>query len=117
MHLESGTCPTPMADQEMTLIEHLDELRKRLFYAAAGIAIIAVFAYIFRNEIMAVLTRPLGLGPLLNPVDMANLLDKLRQLLASAACNGQPCFTPQEVDVMAVASQRAISTSSGLVFL
>ncbi len=106
-----------MANTEMTLIEHLDELRKRLIYSFLTIASLAVVAYIFRNEIMSVLTRPLGLGPLLSPTDMADLMDKLRLYLTSAVCNGQPCFTSPEVDALAAAARRAINTNTGLIFL
>jgi len=106
-----------MADAEMTLIEHLDELRKRLIYSFVTVALLAVVAYIFRNEIMAVLTQPLGRASLVGPAEMANLLDKIRLVLTSAVCNGQPCFTPSEVDTLVAASQRAVGTSSGLIFL
>jgi sec-independent protein translocase protein TatC len=44
---------------QMTLIEHLDELRMRVIYSLLVIVSIAIIAYIFREQIMAFLTAPL----------------------------------------------------------
>lgn len=101
----------------MTLLEHLDELRKRLFYAIVAIALIAAVAYIFRNEIMLLLTRPMGLGPVLAPADLASLLAKLRQIMADATCQGQPCFTPPEVGALVQVFQRTMAGNTGLIFI
>ncbi len=106
-----------MADVQMTLIEHLDDLRSRLIRAIVVIAILAVGAYIFRNEIMAVLTRPLGLGPLLPTVELTQLMSKIRQMLAGTTCNGQPCFTQPEIQALIQVSRRSFSAATGLIFI
>lgn len=43
----------------MTLVDHLEELRWRLFKSLIAIAIFSVVAFIFREQIMAFLTQPL----------------------------------------------------------
>ena len=44
----------------MPLIEHLDELRKRIIIVAAAIFIVAIICFIFVNQILAFLTAPAG---------------------------------------------------------
>lgn len=46
-------------DAKMSLTEHLDELRSRVIYSLVAVVALAVMAYIFKDQIMAVLTRPL----------------------------------------------------------
>lgn len=43
----------------MTLVEHLEELRRRLFYSAIAIAVCSVFGFIFWDPILRFLTAPL----------------------------------------------------------
>lgn len=43
----------------MGLTEHLDELRSRVIYSLVAVVALAVVAYIFKDQIMAVLTGPL----------------------------------------------------------
>lgn len=43
----------------MTLVEHLDELRRRLFYCAIAVVLGAVLAFIFWNQILGFLLTPL----------------------------------------------------------
>jgi sec-independent protein translocase protein TatC len=52
----------------MTLIEHLEELRRRIFKMLIAVGVGSVIAFIFREQIMKVLTAPLpkqaeALGP------------------------------------------------------
>ncbi|HZS76245.1 MAG TPA: twin-arginine translocase subunit TatC [Ktedonobacteraceae bacterium] len=46
-------------ESQMTLIEHLEELRWRIFKSLIGIVIGAIVAFIFREQIMHFLTLPL----------------------------------------------------------
>ena len=43
----------------MTLVEHLEELRRRLFYSAIAVAVFSVLGFIFWNPILSFLTAPL----------------------------------------------------------
>lgn len=43
----------------MTLIEHLEELRRRLFYSAIAVAVFSVLGFIFWDPILRFLTAPL----------------------------------------------------------
>jgi len=47
-------------EAEMPLIEHLDELRKRIIFVAAAIFIVAIICFVFINQILAFLTAPAG---------------------------------------------------------
>lgn len=47
-------------EAEMPLIEHLDELRKRIIFVAAAIFIVAIICFVFINQILALLTAPAG---------------------------------------------------------
>lgn len=49
----------PNDPSSMTLIEHLEELRKRIFKSLIAVAVAAVVAFIFRVQIMDFLTWPL----------------------------------------------------------
>ncbi len=44
---------------QMTLVEHLDELRKRIFICAIAVVILSVVAFIFYNPILKFLLLPL----------------------------------------------------------
>lgn len=46
----------------MSLVEHLEELRKRIFVCLIFVAIGTVIAFIFRGEIISILSRPLPLN-------------------------------------------------------
>jgi sec-independent protein translocase protein TatC len=48
----------PERDVKMTIWEHLDELRRRLVKAAAGVLVTTVGAWCFRTEILAWLVMP-----------------------------------------------------------
>ncbi|GCE47243.1 sec-independent protein translocase protein TatC [Thermosporothrix hazakensis] len=51
-----------LAGSSMTLVEHLEELRQRIFKCLIAIAVFSVVAFIFRDYIMAFLTAPLPDG-------------------------------------------------------
>src|SRR5512140_799290 len=57
-------------EKQLTLIEHLDELRQRLIWAVATVGITTVVSFIFARPLFEILKRPaevLGLGEF-NPV-------------------------------------------------
>jgi sec-independent protein translocase protein TatC len=49
-------------EQELTLTEHLEELRKRLVYCAVAVVAGVVVAIVFNNLVFHLLTRPLPKG-------------------------------------------------------
>ena len=50
-------------EKNLTLIEHLDELRQRLFRAAIAVAVGFVVAFLFRDQLFELLTRPAQNSP------------------------------------------------------
>ncbi len=61
--LDAPGAQSPEGEEEqgatMTLVEHLEELRRRLFYSAIAIAVFSVFGFIFWDPILRFLTAPL----------------------------------------------------------
>jgi sec-independent protein translocase protein TatC len=49
-------------EEEATLVEHLDELRRRLMVALAGVGVATAVAFVFHNTILDWLARPLPAG-------------------------------------------------------
>ncbi len=54
---------------EMTLVEHLTELRSRLIKALLAILIFSVISYVFSDEIIDYLSRPVGELVFLSPAE------------------------------------------------
>src|SRR5690242_13354736 len=58
------TQPTPKSPKphtaQQTLIDHLHELRIRLFWIVTALVAAATASYVFQGQIMAALMRPLG---------------------------------------------------------
>ncbi|HWH13575.1 MAG TPA: twin-arginine translocase subunit TatC [Miltoncostaeaceae bacterium] len=50
---------TVTADERLTVVEHLDELRRRLIASAVALVLAFVAAYLLRNEIIGFLKAPL----------------------------------------------------------
>jgi len=48
------------SEKEMPLLDHLDELRRRLIVSLVSIAILAAISYIFSGKILEFLSRPIG---------------------------------------------------------
>lgn len=46
------------ADRPMTIVEHLEELRRRLFFALAALAVATVASWFFVDEMLTFLIRP-----------------------------------------------------------
>jgi len=49
-----------MPNTEMSLVEHLTELRKRLLISIGALVVFSIGSYIFAEEIIAILTKPVG---------------------------------------------------------
>lgn len=54
----AGGAGVPPGPREMTLFEHLNELRSRLFKSAVAVVLGFVVGFAFRHEVFAVLIRP-----------------------------------------------------------
>src|SRR5664280_1256700 len=50
---------TVAPDERMSIVDHLDELRRRLVVSAVAVVGAFAAAYVFRNAILRLLTRPL----------------------------------------------------------
>ena len=57
---ESHQPPQQDTSEDMTILGHLTELRKRILYSLLAVAIGAAAAYNFLDEIMAFLLEPAG---------------------------------------------------------
>jgi sec-independent protein translocase protein TatC len=55
---DPATEQTPEQDVRMTIWEHLDELRRRIVKAAAGVIVVTVVAWCFRTQLLAWLVVP-----------------------------------------------------------
>ncbi len=53
-----GAAPAPENDAQMTIWEHLDELRSRVIRAALGVVVTTVVAWFFRTQLLAWLVIP-----------------------------------------------------------
>ncbi len=54
---------------EMSIVEHLEELRNRLIKSIIAVVIAAFGAYFFSEELMEILTRPVGELVFLRPTE------------------------------------------------
>ena len=55
----SDTEPDPSDPSAMSLIDHLEELRRRIFKILIAVAVFSIVAFIFREQLMNFLTWPL----------------------------------------------------------
>ena len=77
-----------MSDVQMTFTEHLMELRSRLIRAFAAVALGAAVGYVFRNEILRVLVRPLAQLQGDTPLQAIHLLEPFLAPLRLAGYTG-----------------------------
>lgn len=58
-------------DREMTIIEHLEELRSRLIRAIIALAITTALSFFFTSQVLQLLVAPAGIRPIfLRPTEM-----------------------------------------------
>lgn len=103
-------------DEKLTLVEHLDELRSRIIYSIIAVALIAGGAYIFRELILEILTRPITFttSPHLTQGDIPALVDSMREFLQGA---GEKYFTGQQIEGFLDAFKMLLRQRSGLMFI
>ena len=65
----------------MSLIDHLEELRRRIFKALIAIAVGSIVAFVFREQIIQILTYPL-------PTAQADVLGKDHKLIVTGLMEG-----------------------------
>jgi sec-independent protein translocase protein TatC len=106
-------------EAKMTLTEHLDELRQRLIYAIIAVFIFAIAAYAFKEPLLTFLIRPLQsvLGIEFAPGQLGELDETIRASLSAQMCGDKPCFTPEQVELLARAWRWILMVVSGLVFI
>jgi len=78
-------------DASMSLIEHLEELRKRIFKAIIAVVVGAIVAFFFRVQIMNFLTLPLP--------KTADALGKGNKLVATGLAEGFTVFLKLSIAV------------------
>lgn len=84
--LQVGLAASAMA-QEMSFIEHLEELRKRLLWAIAGVTVTAAVCWIFAAELIAIAKAPIEAHEavtlsILRPQDIFSLTVKVTLIAA-----------------------------------
>ncbi|NJD01924.1 MAG: twin-arginine translocase subunit TatC [Ruminiclostridium sp.] len=57
------------AGKELPLMEHLEELRKRLLFGIAAVIVFSVISFIFIDKILAFITVPVGRLVFINPTE------------------------------------------------
>lgn len=77
-----------MADVQMTFAGHLEELRSRLIRALLAVFLGAAVGYVYRNEILAVLVRPLATVNGQSPLQAISLLEPFLAPLRLAGYTG-----------------------------
>ncbi len=106
----------------MTLGEHLEELRNRLFYSLFVVFLLAILAYVSKDQLMAIVIYPFQnalrstLGLTLSSDQIQMLAAKMREWLSAQICGDRPCFTQAEVEATVSSWQRSFSAGSGLIF-
>ncbi|HLJ33538.1 MAG TPA: twin-arginine translocase subunit TatC [Ktedonobacteraceae bacterium] len=65
----------------MTLVDHLEELRWRIFKSIIAIAVASIIAFVFREQIIQILTYPL-------PAAQADVLGKDHKLIVTGLMEG-----------------------------
>ena len=70
---------TPGAPVELTVLEHIQELRSRLFWVVATVLVASSAGYLIKDEMLSVLTHPLGNQQLyyLTPIGGLSFIIKL----------------------------------------
>lgn len=108
---------------KMTLGEHLEELRTRVIYAFSVILVLTIVAYTFKDYVMAFLLGPYSYAlrqtseMALSLDQLSVLLEKIRAWLSIQICaNGNPCFSPEQVEATVAAWRRFFASGSGLIF-
>ena len=77
-----------MADVQMTFMEHLRELRTRLIRATVALFACTVVGYVFRNQILELLVKPLAVLNNESPLQAIGLLEPFIAPLRLAAYTG-----------------------------
>jgi len=101
-------------DKKMTIVEHLEELRRRLIYSAVAVFSIALLAYFFRTQLLEVLARPLAQGPFLPRSQIPPLIEALRRFLEA---EGAGYFTQEQIEALLIVLKRLLYMQSGLIFI
>src|SRR2546426_3942612 len=75
----------------MTIVEHLEELRKRLLYSLAALGVATSAGYLFVERILAVVLRPVGQVVFLAPTEAFFVRLKVAALAGGFLCpSGAP---------------------------
>lgn len=76
-----------MLDKPLTIVEHLDELRRRIIYIMISVCVTSAVAYIYRNEILEFIIKAGKIEKLvfINPVEAFYISVKLSILVGIVA--------------------------------
>ncbi len=103
-------------DLKMSLVEHLDEMRSRIIYSIIAVALIAGGAYVFRDFLLEILTRPITVttSPNLTQGDIPGLIQSMREFLEGT---GSEYFTEHQIEGFLDAFKMLLKQRSGLMFI
>lgn len=86
----------PETEGQMTIVEHLDELRDRLIKALIALAITTVLSFAFTSQILRLLIAPAGIKPVfLRPTEM--FITYFRVALLAGVILAMPALVYQAV--------------------
>ena len=107
---------------KMPLTQHLEELRKRIFYALAAIIVLTIVAFIFITPIFSIIQQPFQAAiDLPIPIDQFDqIVDKYMHALEPNPCPDESpdpdCLTETELKALGELLERNLRLISGLIF-
>src|SRR2546427_378002 len=97
----------------MTIVEHLEELRKRLLYSLAAFGVATSAGYLFVERILAVVLRPVGPVVFLAPTEAFFVRLKLAVLAGGGVVTPASLTAGRKYALLAIVTASAVLTPGG----
>jgi len=88
-------------DKQVTIIEHLEELRDRLMKSAIALTITTLISFVFAKQFLMLLIAPMGETPPVSPSPTANIVIFAKVALISGVALAMPVLVYQLVSFIA----------------
>lgn len=99
-------------DVEMSLVDHLEELRRRIIVSAITVVALGGVAYVFRDFLLKILTWPLAAYYRIPQDQIPSLIEAWRRFLEESGR-----FTPEQVNALVTLFGRLFRQLSSLMFI